>query len=117
MPNKQYLRGRRLEYYFLKLGKQHGWQTIRASGSHGFADIVWFRLSGIGTVNEGLEHIHSAGWFPMTDLTHVPDPFIYGYWRYTRGLNKHYIWVLPVGDGYGQVLLIQCKSKLGRKKT
>ncbi len=117
MPNSKYQRGVRLERYFVNLGKQHGWMASRSAGSHGPWDVVWFRESGLGTINEALEQIRGEGWFPQQDLSVVPDPFLYGFFRYTRGLNKQYIWCLPVGDGYGQVLLIQVKTKQGKRKV
>lgn len=90
---------------------------IRASGSHGFADVVWFRLNGLGSVMEGLELIRNNGWHAEPDGNAVPDPFLYGFYKFTgRGLNKHWIWVLPIADGYGQTLFIQAKTKLGKKK-
>lgn len=117
MPNAKYLRGRRLEYYFTKLGRTHGWSTSRSAGSHGFFDCAWWRMCGLGTVNESLEHIKGEGWFPIADLSVIPAPYLYGFFRFTKGLNKQYIWVLPIADEYSQCLLIQCKTKLGKKKV
>lgn len=111
MANKNYLRGRRLEWYFCKLGRQHGWKTTRTAGSHGFADVMWWRMAGLGSVHEAFEHIKGDRWFPMPDRSQIPDDFLYGFFRYTRGLNKQYIWVMPIADEYSQCLLIQCKVK------
>ena len=116
MPNASYLRGRRLEYELCQLGRSRGYSVIRASGSHGFADIVWFRERGLGDVMEGLELIRSNGWYAEPSTTVVPDPFLYGFYRFTRGLNKHWIWVLPVEGQAYQVYFIQAKTKLGKKK-
>lgn len=40
MTNRNYVRGRAFEYEVVKLFKDKGWLTIRASGSHGVADVV-----------------------------------------------------------------------------
>lgn len=117
MSNPSYLRGRRLEYELCKLGRENGWSVIRASGSHGFADVVWFRMNGLGTVIEGLELIRANKWHAEPDNSKVVDPFLYGFYRFTgRGMNKHWIWVLPIADGYGQTLFIQAKTQLNKKK-
>jgi hypothetical protein len=116
MPNNSYLRGRRLEWLFCKMGKDHGWQTSRTAGSHGFFDVVWWRPAGKGTVMEGIEQIHNEGWVPEPHLNNVPDPWMYSYFRYTRGLNKQWIYALPIADGYSQCILFQMKTKLGKKK-
>lgn len=121
MPNNSYLRGRRLEYALCKLGRDHGWSVIRASGSHGFADVIWHRETDrsdkvCGTFMEGLELLRTNGWFAEPHIAKAPDPFLYGFYRYTKGTNKHWIWVLPVDDGMNQVLFIQAKTRLGKKK-
>jgi hypothetical protein len=46
----------------------------------------------------------------------IPDPFLYGFYRYTKGLSKHWIWVRAVDDGMTHVLLIQAKTRLKKKK-
>lgn len=40
MPNKNYLRGRRLEWQVKKDLEQDGWTVMRTAGSHGFADLI-----------------------------------------------------------------------------
>jgi hypothetical protein len=117
VPNVSYLRGRRLEWYFCKLGRDLGWQTSRTAGSHGFFDVVWWRMKGVGSVMEGFEQIHSEGWLPEPDLSKVPDPWMYSYYRLTRGINKQWIWCLPIADHYSQAILFQMKTKLGKKRN
>lgn len=56
MPNKNYLKGRRLEYKAKKELEADGWIMLRASGSHGFFDLagihpdlqgtIWLQLKG-----------------------------------------------------------------------
>jgi hypothetical protein len=116
MPNAKYLRGVRLERYLVKLGKEHGWSCARTAGSHGFVDVIWWRMCGLGSVQEAWEHIKGAGWLPTPDLSTVPGPFLYIFFRFTRGTNKQYVWALPVADGYSQCVLWQCKTKRGKKK-
>jgi len=43
MPNKNYAKGRRLEYELAKKLRNAGWVTLRTAGSHGFADLVCVR--------------------------------------------------------------------------
>jgi hypothetical protein len=111
------LRGRRLEYELCKLGRTHSWSVIRASGSHGFADIVWFRekYKLPGTALEGLELLRMNGWLPEPDSRIIPDPFQYSFYRFLRGLSKHWIFVRVVDDGMSHVILIQAKTRLGKK--
>lgn len=114
MPNKSYLRGRRLEYALCKLGRDHGWKVARTAGSHGDFDVIWTRRNTecCGSVLEGLEQIRNDGWLPEPDSRKVPEQFTYGFFRFTRGLNKHWIWVEPVDGSLRQVVLVQCKTKL-----
>jgi hypothetical protein len=49
MPNRNYTRGRRLEWQVKKDLEKSGYSVIRASGSHGFADLIavshgWIRF-------------------------------------------------------------------------
>jgi hypothetical protein len=69
-----------------------------------------------GSAYYGVELIRTSGWFAEPSLDKVPDFFQYGFYRYTKGLNKHWIWVRAVDDGMSHVILIQCKTKLGKKK-
>jgi Holliday junction resolvase len=43
MPNKNYLRGRRLEWQVKKDLERDGWIAVRTAGSHGHWDIIAFR--------------------------------------------------------------------------
>jgi hypothetical protein len=43
MPNKNYQRGRRLEWQVKKDLEQEGWHVMRTAGSHGAYDIVAIR--------------------------------------------------------------------------
>lgn len=43
MPNRHYLRGRRLEYQVKKDLENQGWTVMRTAGSHGFADLIALR--------------------------------------------------------------------------
>ena len=43
MPNKNYLRGRRLEWQVKKDLEADGWTVMRTAGSHGFADLIALR--------------------------------------------------------------------------
>ena len=117
MPNAAYLRGRRLEWYFCKLGKDLGWHTARTAGSHGFFDVVWWRPTGLGTVLQGFEQLTQAGqgWCPEPDLSKLPGPWMYSYFRFTKGINKQWVYALPIADGYSQCILWQMKTKLGKK--
>jgi hypothetical protein len=122
MPNNSYLRGVRLERELVNLGRAHGWIAYRSAGSHSCIDVTWVRekVHGheaiIGTAMEGVELIRSSGWLAEPSTSIVPDPFLYGFYRFTKGLNKHWIWVRAVDDGMTHVILIQCKTKLGKKK-
>lgn len=42
MPNSNYKSGRAFEYKIAKLWQDHHYTTIRAAGSHGFADLIAF---------------------------------------------------------------------------
>lgn len=44
MPNANYINGRRFEYETMAYWRERGYQTIRASGSHGAYDIIAFRV-------------------------------------------------------------------------
>lgn len=118
MPNPAYLRGVRLERELVNLGRDHNWIAFRSAGSHSCIDVTWMRENDdtVGSVMEGIELIRTNGWFAEPDTGKVPDPFLYGFYRFTKGLNKHWIWVRAVDDGMTQVLFIQCKTKLGKKK-
>jgi hypothetical protein len=79
--------------------------------------VTWIReKSGPGTAMEGVELIRSSGFFAEPSTAIIPDPFLFGFYRFTRGLNKHYIWVRAVDDGMTHVILIQAKTRLGKKK-
>jgi hypothetical protein len=118
MPNNSYLRGVRLERELVNLGRAHGWIAYRSAGSHSCIDVTLVReKDGLhGTVMEGVELIRTSGWFAEPSLDKVPDLFQYGFYRYTKGLNKHWIWVRAVDDGMTHVILIQCKTRLATKK-
>lgn len=47
MVNKNYIKGRAKEYRILKRLRKEGFNAIRASGSHGFADIVGIHPDGV----------------------------------------------------------------------
>ena len=118
MPNSHYLRGVRLERELVNLGREHGWIAYRSAGSHSCIDVTWLRAKDKlpGTAMEGLELVRTSGFFAAPDLGQVPDPFYYSFYRYTRGLNKHWFHVLVIDDSLHHVLMFQCKTKLGKKK-
>jgi hypothetical protein len=116
MGNPHYLRGVRLERELVNLGRAHGWIAYRSAGSHSCIDVTWFRERAVGSAFNGVELIRTSGWFAEPSTAIVPDPFLYGFYRFTKGLNKHWIWVRAVDDGMTHVILIQCKTKLGKKK-
>lgn len=41
--NKKYVRGRKYEYSLLNEFRSYGYVGVRASGSHGFADLIFWR--------------------------------------------------------------------------
>lgn len=43
MPNKNYLRGRRLEWQVKKDLEDKGWLAVRTAGSHGHWDVIAFK--------------------------------------------------------------------------
>lgn len=46
MPNKNYLRGRRLEWQVKKDLEAEGWIALRTAGSHGHWDVIAFKDTG-----------------------------------------------------------------------
>ena len=40
MPNRNYVKGRRLEYAVLRALRSRGWTAVRTAGSHGWADVI-----------------------------------------------------------------------------
>jgi hypothetical protein len=118
VPNPAYLRGVRLERELVNLGRQHGWIAYRSAGSHSCIDVTWVREKDKlpGTAMEGVELIRTSGWFAEPKTTMIPDPFLYGFYRYTKGLNKHFIWVRASDDGMTHAIFIQCKTRIGKKK-
>jgi hypothetical protein len=118
MGNPHYLRGVRLERELVNLGRAHGWIAYRSAGSHSCIDVTWVREKDKlpGTAMEGVELIRTSGWFAEPSTDKVPDPFLYGFYRFTKGLNKHFIWVRAVDDGMTHVILVQCKTRLATKK-
>jgi len=46
--NKNYQKGRRIEYKFKKILEEEGFHTIRASGSHGDFDLVSIKRNTLG---------------------------------------------------------------------
>ena len=117
MPNKHYLRGVRFERDLVNLGRAHGWEAWRSAGSHSMVDVTWCRENDKvrGSIIEGLELIRTNGFSAEPDMRKVPDFFQHGFWRYTKGLNKKWVWVRAVDDGTTQVILFQCKTKVGKK--
>jgi hypothetical protein len=117
MSNPHYLRGVRLERELVNLGRAHNWIAFRSAGSHSCVDCVWMRekYKLPGTAMEGLELLRMNNWLPEPDSRLVPEPFLFGFYRFTRGLNKHWIWVRVSDDGMTHCLFIQCKTKLKRK--
>jgi hypothetical protein len=118
VPNASYARGVRFERELVNLGRANGWIAYRSAGSKSCVDITWFReKDGLaGTAMQGVELIRTSGFFAEPSTSIVPDPFLWGFYRYTRGLNKHWIWVRAVDDGMSHVILIQCKTRLATKK-
>jgi hypothetical protein len=118
VPNASYLRGVRLERELVNLGRAHGWIAYRSAGSHSCIDVTWLRAKDKlpGTAMEGVELIRSSGWYAEPSTSIIPDPFLYGFYRFTRGLDKHWIWVLAVDDNMNHVLAIQCKTQQNKKK-
>ena len=116
LPNKNYLAGRRVEYALCKLGRDRGWEAQRSAGSHGKWDCVWFRPTGLGSVETlAVEHLKSAGWLVLygreempKELQTLPIP-IYGFYKFTKGVSKRTIWVWTVSDVFGQAVFIQVK--------
>lgn len=51
MPNKNYLRGRRLEWQVQKDLEKAGWHAVRTAGSHGAYDIIAFKYLSSGTLH------------------------------------------------------------------
>jgi hypothetical protein len=121
MPNAHYLRGVRLERELVNLGRAHNWIAYRSAGSHSCIDVTWMREKDKipGTAMEGLELLRLNDWHPEPSTNKVPDPFLYGFYRFTgRALNKHWIWVRVSDDSLTHALFIQCKTRLkkGHKK-
>jgi hypothetical protein len=44
MPNRNYVNGRNYEYKCMRTLEAEGYATIRTAGSHGFADVIGFKL-------------------------------------------------------------------------
>ena len=118
MPNKQYQRGVRLERYLVGLGRQHGWEATRTAGSHGFCDVLWWRMTGLGPVNQGFEQLQQEGWCPRPTVSDLPGDWMYAFWRYTsaRNLDKQEVWAIPIADGYSQTILWQAKTRKNRRR-
>ena len=115
--NKQYRSGRAVEYQITKLGKEQGWTiSQRFAGSHGRADIMWWKPTGLGSANTLVdEQLKGDGWLPFyerekfpAEVKDLPVP-VYAYQKFCKGVSKRLIFVWVVEDVFSQVALFQVK--------
>jgi Holliday junction resolvase len=107
MPNKNYLKGRRLEYEVCKAFKDAGCQAWRSAGSHGPYDV---QIYGHGAnIAQGWVLLQKAG-FIADDLDiYIRKHDTLYYKEFTESGTPHDLWVV----------LIQCKrlpSKKGKPR-
>lgn len=100
MPNKNYLKGRALEYEVVKMYKQAGGQATRTAGSHGWCDVV--------ALLDGRERELDWGTFERLPLGICP--VVYQRVR-TKHVDTLYLWTFH-GVNSDTVHLIQCKRRL-----
>lgn len=114
MANKNYLVGRRLEYEVMKMLREHGMETTRTAGSHGWVDIVAKYKK--KAINPSHDWSREYTGFKPRSVTNNPMKLV----RIGRTyIDTLYVWVyrdypgwsaLPV-EPWTVVHLIQCKRK------